>query len=177
MTRISQHIETFNPEEKECVRELWDDYVNAGIDSPYRFCICRDQENGEVNGFACYGKHPLTESTYDLYWIAVDPARQRTGAGSDLLGYVEKQVAALNGRQLLIETSSTPDYQGARTFYRHHRYRRAAVLRDFYAPGNHLIIYSKTLPNPAITQNLTLPQDNLEFLPDFQLRWDEKRYN
>jgi len=127
-------------------------------------------------GFACYGKHALTASTYDLYWIVVDPDAQRSGVGSDLLSFVEQQIADLHGTLLLIETSSTPAYQSARKFYRHHRYQRAAVLRNFYAPGDHLIIYTKALKEPALLSSRSLSSDQLAAKPDLQIHWDQKKY-
>lgn len=151
--RITRSIEAFSAEEKDCVQELWDDYFINGLQSPYSFCVSWDDHQDQINGFACYGIRALTESTYDLYWIAVDPSSQGSGVGSDLLRYVERKVSSLNGRTLLIETSSLPAYRGARRFYRHHHYRQAAVLRDFYAQGDDLVIYSKKLRSPSPVHN------------------------
>ena len=174
---ITQRIHAFTPEEQNCVKELWDDYVAKGLKSPYRFCVCRNRVNDVVNGFACYGKRALTASTYDLYWIVVDPYEQRSGVGSELLMYVEQHIAALNGRQLLIETSSTPDYQNARRFYKRHHYRRIAVLRDFYAPGDDLIIYSKTLKYSGSASLQSHGADDVVIKPDLQIGWSQKKYS
>ena len=174
---ITRRIHTFTLEEQDCVKELWDDYVENGLQSAYRFCICRNRVDDIIYGFACYGKRALTTSTYDLYWIVVDPHEQRSGVGSELLRYVEKQITASNGRQLLIETSSTPDYQNARRFYKRHHYRRTAVLRDFYAPGDHLIIYSKTLKNPETTSLQSRRAEDGVLKPDLQMGWSHKKYS
>jgi ribosomal protein S18 acetylase RimI-like enzyme len=147
--RIMSSLSNFTVTDRDCVRELWEDFLNNGSKSSYQFCICKDYLNQSTLGFACFGKHALTENTFDLYWIAVDAANQRSGAGSDLLIYVEEQVVSQNGRRLIIETSSTEAYQAARNFYRRHHYLREAVIRDFYAPGDHLVIYTKELIPPA----------------------------
>jgi len=35
---------------------------------------------------------PLTESTYDLYWIAVDKSKHRGGVGKRLLKFAEEEI-------------------------------------------------------------------------------------
>jgi len=96
-------------------------------------------------GYACFGPHPLTQGTYDLYWIVVDPIAQGRGIGHALLARVEAEVQARGGRLLLVETSSTPAYASARRFYESSGYRCEATIHDFYAPGDNLVIFSKDL--------------------------------
>jgi ribosomal protein S18 acetylase RimI-like enzyme len=141
-------LSIFSVTDRDCVRELWGDYLDNYPQSTYQFCTCRDFISQNTLGFACFGKHALTETTFDLYWIAVDPANQRTGAGSDLLAYVEQQVIRQQGRRLVIETSSTDAFASARKFYRRHHYQREAMIRDFYAPGDDLVIFTKNLVPP-----------------------------
>ena len=97
----------------------------------------------ELVGYACYGPTPGTDHTYDLYWIAVDPAAQGTGTGTLLLGEVERRLAALHGRLLVIETSSRPEYAATRAFYQARAYDEAARVGSFYAPDDDRVIYTK----------------------------------
>jgi D-alanine-D-alanine ligase len=87
----------------------------------------------------------LTQGTYDLYWIAVHPAARGLGIGHTLLARVEAEIQARGGRLLLIETSDTPAYTLARRLYESSGYRREAVIHDFYAPGDSLLIFAKEL--------------------------------
>jgi len=48
----------------------------------------------------------MTDRTWSLWWIVVDLAVQARGIGGELLRYVEAEVQAAAGRQLVIETSS-----------------------------------------------------------------------
>ena len=96
-------------------------------------------------GYACFGPNTLTAGTYDLYWIAVHPEARRHGIGHGLIARVEDEVRARGGRLILIDTSSTTSYAPARHLYRSCGYRREALVHDFYAPGDHLIIFSKSL--------------------------------
>jgi ribosomal protein S18 acetylase RimI-like enzyme len=96
-------------------------------------------------GYACFGPHPLTQGTYDLYWIVVDPVAQGHGIGHALLAGVEAEVLARGGRLLLVETSSTSAYASARRLYETSGYRCEAIIHDFYAPGDNLLVFSKDL--------------------------------
>jgi GNAT superfamily N-acetyltransferase len=99
--------------------------------------------DGGLLGYACYGPTPATDRTYDLYWIAVDPAAQGSGTGTRLITEVERRVAALNARLLIIETSSRPEYEATRRFYVARAYDEAARVGSFYAPGEDRVIYTK----------------------------------
>jgi hypothetical protein len=46
---------------------------------------------------------------------------------------------------MYVDTSGRAQYAPTRAFYEHMGYERAAVLEDFYAPGDAKVIYSKIL--------------------------------
>ena len=142
---VTREAQVFDAEEIATVQELVDDYVSKGDASSYRFLSCR--LNGRVAGYTCYGKRSLTDSTFDLYWICSAPSAQRNGVGHALLQQTEREIRAMGGRLLIVETSSSPEYEPARRFYDSHGYRREAVIEDFYAEGDGLVLYSKRL-NP-----------------------------
>ena len=146
---ITEKAGVFKPMETACVEELWNTYCERGEASGYHFLVFRDRN--EVRGYACYGPHALTEGVFDLYWIAVDPAAQGRGGGGALMREVEARVVLRNGRLLLVETSGSPDYASARRFYESCGYHYQAVVHDFYAPGDDLIIFGKVL-KPAVLQ-------------------------
>jgi ribosomal protein S18 acetylase RimI-like enzyme len=103
-------------------------------------------------GYACYGLTPATDRTYDLYWIAVHPDAQRSGAGAALMAEVERRLEERRARLLMVETSSRDDYQPTRRFYEKRGYGEHARLRDFYAAGDDRLILGKRLvaaPAPA----------------------------
>ncbi len=132
--------------DRECVEELWNAYLDKGeAASGYAFRVYRN-DGGRVLGFACFGPHPLTEGTFDLYWIAVDPDARRQGIGRALLAQVETEVKARDGRLLVIETSGLPSYAPTRAFYEACGYRCEAVIREFYAPGDDLVVFVKYFP-------------------------------
>ena len=140
---ITAEVGVFSPVELGCVEELWSTYQEKGEDGGYSFLVCRSGDR--TLGYACFGSHSLTAGTFDLYWIAVDPHAQGHGVGRALLARVEADVQARGGRLLLIETSDTPHYALARRLYESSGYRREAVIPDFYAPGDNLLIFAKNL--------------------------------
>ncbi|HUQ98597.1 MAG TPA: GNAT family N-acetyltransferase [Gemmatimonadaceae bacterium] len=118
--------------------------VAAPATSDYFFLGAFTPEE-ELAGFACYGPTPGSDRTYDLYWIAVDPAVQGSGCGTILLNEVERRLKGLNARMVVVETSSRSDYGSSRGFYIQRGYVEAARARDFYAPADDRITYTKRL--------------------------------
>jgi ribosomal protein S18 acetylase RimI-like enzyme len=104
----------------------------------------------ELAGFACYGPTPGTDRTYDLYWIAVHPAAQGTGSGTILLNEVERRLKGLDARLVVAETSSRSDYKNTRGFYLRRGFVEAARARDFYAPSDDRITFTKRLQSRAL---------------------------
>jgi ribosomal protein S18 acetylase RimI-like enzyme len=103
------------------------------------------EEHGEILGFAYYAPAAMADRTWYLYWIAVTKQTQARGIGTQLLQFVEDDIRSRRGRILLVETSSLPYYDLTRKFYEKHQYERGAVIRDFYADGDSMVIYSKRL--------------------------------
>src|SRR6185369_1465847 len=130
--------ETFNelcrPERSEGPVLVFPDYEFVGA-----------YDNQHLLGYACFGPTPATEGTYDLYWLAVDPAAQGRGAGRALVQWVERELGSRGGRLLVVETSSRPDYENTREFYARGGYAEAARVRDFYAPADDRIILTTRL--------------------------------
>jgi len=108
----------------------------------YEFVGAFDPDNALL-GYACFGPTPATDRTYDLYWIAVHPNAQRSGAGAALMTEVERQLNDRRARLLVIETSSRDDYAPTRRFYHKRGYQESVRLRDFYAPGDDRVVLTK----------------------------------
>ncbi|MCF8265847.1 MAG: N-acetyltransferase, partial [Melioribacteraceae bacterium] len=74
-----------------------------------------------------------------------DEEFQNKGIGKILLTHCEGQIASVNGRLILVETSSLDEYIGTRSFYENNSYSIVSKIKDFYNYGNDLIIYAKYL--------------------------------
>jgi ribosomal protein S18 acetylase RimI-like enzyme len=99
----------------------------------------------DVLGFAYCEPERMTDGTYNLLAIAVDPTRQNGGIGQRLVAAVEQVTKAMKARVLLVETSSLTEYQRTRSFYDQLGFDREAVIREFYAKGEDKVIFWKHL--------------------------------
>jgi ribosomal protein S18 acetylase RimI-like enzyme len=141
----------FSPSEVDVALELFDEAFadgGAGDPSDYEFVGVFEGEPAEGDdlvGYACFGATPSTDRTYDLYWIAVHPRAQRSGAGAALMTEVEQRLTDRRTRLVVIETSSRDDYAPTRRFYHKRGYVEAARLRDFFAPGDDRVVLTKRL--------------------------------
>ena len=141
--RIAASTGFFSAQELAIAVELIEDRLGRGTSSDYQFVFA--EHNGQMIGFACFGQIPGTQSSMDLYWIAVRDDQRGKGIGRALLYECERVISALRGRRIYVETSSRTQYEPTRQFYRACGYRVEATLDDYYAPGDGLVILLKVL--------------------------------
>jgi GNAT superfamily N-acetyltransferase len=98
-----------------------------------------------VQGYYCVGPTPATASTYDLYWIAVNPGLHGRGVGTRLQEHAEELIRSRGGKLIIAETSSLPRYGNTRMFYVKRGYAELARIRDYYRAGDDLVVYGKYL--------------------------------
>jgi ribosomal protein S18 acetylase RimI-like enzyme len=140
--KILTDTNNFNSDEINTAMELIDIYLNVRDQKDYEIFV-DEGENGIINGYICIGQRPLTKSTYDLYWIAVNPSVQSKGIGSGLIKYIEEYIENKNGKLILLETSGKPSYEKERKFYEKNSYNKITEIKDFYDEGDSLVIYGK----------------------------------
>ena len=142
VTSILRDTPEFKPAEVVVAEEVIDSYLADPQGSGYNVLVAGDSA---VDGYICYGPTPLTEGTWDIYWIAVSPPEKGMGVGSALLSYAEDKIKEAGGRLIVIETSSQAGYERTRRFYQKHAYETIAQITDFYAPGDDKIILQRRL--------------------------------
>jgi ribosomal protein S18 acetylase RimI-like enzyme len=140
---IAQGTGVFKPHEMQALREVLDDY-HARAQAEGHVSVTYEQDE-RVTGFAYYAPAAMTDRAWYLYWIAVSREVQAKGIGGALLRHAEADIGARRGRLLLIETSSLPHYERTRRFYVKHGYEQACVLEDFYADGDHMVVFRKRM--------------------------------
>ncbi len=133
----------FSEEEAAIAEELVDERMANGDASGYSFLFA--VEAGRLLGYTCFGPIPGSVHSYDLYWIAVDPAEQGRGLGRKLMADSERIMAGRGAGRVYADTSSRPQYEPTRAFYRSCGYTQEALLADFYATGDGKAIFVKIL--------------------------------
>jgi ribosomal protein S18 acetylase RimI-like enzyme len=144
LVNLARETGVFKPHEIVALQEVLDDYHGESA-SEGHFSVTLE-ENGEILGFAYYAPASMTICSWYLYWIAVKKDTQAKGLGGQLLAFVEEDI---RGRQdnavLFIETSSLPHYELTRRFYLKKGYAQEAVLHDYYAPGDDMVVFRRAL--------------------------------
>jgi ribosomal protein S18 acetylase RimI-like enzyme len=141
--KILRATPEFTPGEVIVAEELIDYYSSEPVGSGYNILVA--EVNSEVVGYICWGLTPLTEGTWDIYWIATDPEKQGQGIGTALLTSAEARIKEAKGRLTFIETSSKPGYEKTKGFYHARGYELVCQILDFYAPGDDKLILQKRL--------------------------------
>lgn len=133
----------FTAAEQACALEL----ITGALADPagdYRLLVAQDQ-GGALLGYVCYGPTPMTESTWDLYWIVTAPQVRGRGVGRALCAAMEAAVKGQGGRLVRVETSSMEGYGQAQRFYARLGYEETCRVEDFYKPGDALLLFFKRL--------------------------------
>jgi ribosomal protein S18 acetylase RimI-like enzyme len=142
--RLLSRVKVFNREDQSIALELVDFAIQNPGQKEYDFFVALDGSE-QLIGYACFGPTPLTDRTFDLYWIAVDPDFAGQGVGKALLKKVEEEISGQKGRMIIIETSSGPEYAPSRGFYLRNDYLLTETIKDFFRDGEDRVTYVKTL--------------------------------
>lgn len=137
----------FAPDEMGDFDQTLDGFLTGAADHD-RWLVAQD-ENGDIVGAAYYAPEPLAARAWNLYFLAANPARHRSGIGTALINHVEQQLSAAGGavaRVLLIDTSSTDKYRHARAFYARQGYEEKSRHPEFYGPDDDKVTFWKRLP-------------------------------
>lgn len=133
----------FKPLELVALEEVLCDYFATNKAQGHRSVTFA--AGSQIQGFAYFAPAAMTDRTWYLYWIAVQPGTQTQGIGSQLIAHVEDEIRAQRGRILLVETSSLAHYEPARRFYAKHDYTQAATIAGYYADGDDMVVFRKAM--------------------------------
>ncbi|MCB9520520.1 MAG: GNAT family N-acetyltransferase [Myxococcales bacterium] len=143
LVELLDELIEFDAEERQVALELIDDAIARPDESGYYALVA--ELDGAVAGYVCWGPTPMTHGTYDLYWIATAPRFQRRGVARALTAAMDERILPDGARLIRVETSSRTEYDSAQNLYPRLGYDEAARLRDFYSPGDDLVIFMRRL--------------------------------
>ena len=136
--RLCRAAGNFREDEVRVAVELVEERRAKGEASGYEFLFA--QENDRDIGYVCYGQIPCTMTSWDVYWIVVDPEHQNRGIGRLLLTEAERRMINAGALRIYVDTSGTEDYRASRAFYERNGYDLVARLPDFHGPFDDKII-------------------------------------
>lgn len=139
--QILRNTPEFTPAEVVVAEEVIDSYLGNPAGSGYHVLLA--ELESLIVGYVSFGPTPMTEGTWDVYWIAVAQEHQGKRVGQQLLAAAENGITAARGRMVLIETSGKAGYEKTRRFYRSRGYQEICRIADFYAPGDDQVIFQK----------------------------------
>ncbi|GAB5080418.1 N-acetyltransferase family protein [Arthrobacter sp. AD-310] len=144
--------ELFPPEARAFLESMMDSYFETG-QAEGHMCLV-DADEGQTVGVVYYQPKPPADRVWDLTMIAVHPGRQGRGRGTALLVRAEQDLRERGQRLLLVETSASPEYLGARKFYARNGYDEEARIRDYWEDGDDLVLFRKAL-GPTVPPQVT----------------------
>ena len=129
---------------------FFDEMVHGALDGSLEGhqWLVAEASNGSILGAAQFAPEPFADRMWNLYFIAVDPPMQGQGIGRAVMAHVEadlRQRGDAQARTLVVETSSTDQYALTRKFYVGLGYDEEAHIREFYGPGDHKVVFWKSL--------------------------------
>ena len=143
LVALAGRTDVFKSHELAALQEVLDDYHATNFADGHRSFTA--EADGRILGFVYFGPVAMTDHTWDLWWIAVDPAGQGQGVGANLMAFAEEEMRREGGRLLTLDTSSTPIYEPTRQFYLKKGYTLVATLPDYYSDGDGKCIFWKRL--------------------------------
>ncbi len=142
LRKLLEATEVFSAEEVDVAVEMMEEVVAEKEHKDYAMFTYVD-DSGAVRGYYCVGPVSFSDTTFDLYWIATDPAAHGRGIGRSLVGHCERHVRSTGGIKIVAETSSRSSYDGTRKFYERCGFSEEARIRNYYRQGDDLVVYSK----------------------------------
>lgn len=146
---VAQSTGVFHPDEIRVLTEVLEKcytFHEADIHTlpADGYFIYEEKNNDELCGFVIFGKTPMTQSNWDIYWVAVDKKYQGKGIGSRLVKKVEEYILEKEGfATMRLETSSRKEYVGTRIFYIKNGFKESGRIPGFYALGDDLVTFYK----------------------------------
>lgn len=138
---ITKNTEVFIDSEIDILKELLEDLQNNKNTS---YGLIEETVEGKLAGFTLFGRTPLTEFTWDIYWIIVDKSFQGRGIGKTLILKTEEAIKEKTPRATIkLETSTRKKYAAARGLYKSMQYDQAGILPNFYSEGDDMVIFYK----------------------------------
>ncbi len=126
----------------DMLAEMAHPFVSGGVSDQLWLTA---HHNDQPTGIMFARAEELAEGTWNMLALGVLPAAQGTGIGRALVAEAERLLKNADVRILIVDTSSTADFEGARAFYAAAGYEEEARIRDYWAAGDDKVTFRKAL--------------------------------
>lgn len=130
----------FSPEDLGEIESRLDAYFRKTAESSWLI-----YEEGGVEGVIYCIPEPMTNATWNILMLLVSKDSQGKGIGSALIEAAQASFARENARLLIVETSGTDGFEGAKRFYSACGFREVARIPHFYDTNDDKIIFTKSI--------------------------------
>jgi len=141
--RFMRETGFFRPDEMDTAVEVLDESLAKGPEGHYQSYTA--EVRGRLAGWLCFGPAACTLGTFDVYWVVTAPGCQGRGVGSALMDLAEAEIRKRGGRLAVAETAGRVQYEPTREFYRRRGYTASSRIKDYYAPGDDKVVFTKAL--------------------------------
>lgn len=139
MDTLLAAITIFSSEEIDVVNELLETYLYNEKQKDYFFFATLEAQ--VLSSFICFGPTPMTQNTFDLYWLGTHPDHRGKGQAFNLIQLMKDFMKERGARLIRVETSSKELYSDTQAFYDRLKFIEAARIKDFYKDEDDLITY------------------------------------
>jgi len=126
----------------ELLKDMISEYLSNPVSEEIWFTYLQEKQ---PIGFGYCVPEKLTDGTYNLLAIAVDKKSQGMGIGSKMMAYLEDELRRQQKRILIVDTSSSEDFESTRSFYVKAGYTNVAAIKDFWKDGEDKVTFYKRL--------------------------------
>lgn len=146
INRVMEIIDStkfFYDHEVEIAVELVAERLAHGESCGYHFVFA--EVDGVTAAYSCFGPITMSDTSFDLYWIATHNDYRGKGIGKQLLEETCNEARKMGCKILIAETSGLPHYEPTRVFYINNKFDLEARLKDFYKMGDDKLFYTKRI--------------------------------
>jgi GNAT superfamily N-acetyltransferase len=133
----------FYDHEVEIASELVAERLQFGTSTEYYFVFA--DVDGLTVAYSCFGPITMSDTSFDLYWIATHNDYRGKGIGKKLLEETCRHAKEMGCKIIIAETSGLDHYAPTRSFYLNNKFILEAQLKDFYKMGDDKLFYTRRL--------------------------------
>ncbi len=143
--QLAEATGLFPPEGLASLRGMLDEHFASPERGDGSFWVTDHDTADGVAGIAYCEPERMTDRTWNIQFIAIQPGCQRKGRGAALLAHVLDTLRQRQARIVLVDTSGQPSFDYVRSFYRSAGFTEEARIREFYQAGDDKVTFWKSL--------------------------------